>query len=201
MEPFTKEDAEKVLQTIHGWQETFLKKYGMHFIHGGDEWYILAKEPFPEADAYDGYLQLENGVGMVRLLEEEVKEALAALPGDARSRSVTIATGVLAAPFLQEHAKKIQKKYPNVKIQVLTVYNRFFGEQITVAGLITGQDLISQLKGAELGDRLLLTTHMLKSGEPVFLDDVTVEEAEKTLQIKISIVESSGSDLVNSIVE
>ncbi len=201
LEPFTKEDAEKVLQTIHGWQETFLKKYGMHFIHGGDEWYILAKEPFPEADAYDGYLQLENGVGMVRLLEEEVKEALAALPGDARSRSVTIATGVLAAPFLQEHAKKIQKKYPNVKIQVLTVYNRFFGEQITVAGLITGQDLISQLKGAELGDRLLLTTHMLKSGEPVFLDDVTVEEAEKTLQIKISIVESSGSDLVNSIVE
>lgn len=201
LEPFTKEDAEKVLQTIHGWQETFLKKYGMHFIHGGDEWYILAKEPFPEADAYDGFLQLENGVGMVRLLEEEVKEALAALPGDARSRSVTIATGVLAAPFLQEHAKKIQKKYPNVKIQVLTVYNRFFGEQITVAGLITGQDLISQLKGAELGDRLLLTTHMLKSGEPVFLDDVTVEEAEKTLQIKISIVESSGSDLVNSIVE
>ncbi len=201
LEPFTKEDAEKVLQTIHGWQETFLKKYGMHFIHGGDEWYILAKEPFPETDAYDGYLQLENGVGMVRLLEEEVKEALAALPGDARSRSVTIATGVLAAPFLQEHAKKIQKKYPNVKIQVLTVYNRFFGEQITVAGLITGQDLISQLKGAELGDRLLLTTHMLKSGEPVFLDDVTVEEAEKTLQIKISIVESSGSDLVNSIVE
>ena len=201
LEPFTKEDAEKVLQTIHGWQETFLKKYGMHFIHGGDEWYILAKEPFPEADAYDGYLQLENGVGMVWLLEEEVKEALAALPGDARSRSVTIATGVLAAPFLQEHAKKIQKKYPNVKIQVLTVYNRFFGEQITVAGLITGQDLISQLKGAELGDRLLLTTHMLKSGEPVFLDDVTVEEAEKTLQIKISIVESSGSDLVNSIVE
>ena len=201
LEPFTKEDAEKVLQTIHGWQETFLKKYGMHFIHGGDEWYILAKEPFPEADAYDGYLQLENGVGMVRLLEEEVKEALAALPGDARSRSVTIATGVLAAPFLQEHAKKIQKKYPNVKIQVLTVYNRFFGEQITVAGLITGQDLISQLKRAELGDRLLLTTHMLKSGEPVFLDDVTVEEAEKTLQIKISIVESSGSDLVNNIIE
>ena len=173
----------------------------MHFIHGGDEWYILANEPFPEADTYDGYLQLENGVGMVRLLEEEVKEALMELPGDARSHSVTIATGALAAPFLQKHAKRIQKKYPNIKIQVLTIYNQFFGEQITVAGLITGKDLLSQLKEAVLGDRLLLTTHMLKSGEPVFLDDVTVEEVEKTLQIKISIVESSGSDLVKNIIE
>lgn len=201
LEPFTKEDAREVLKAIHSWQEFFWERYGTHLIHGGDEWYILAEEPFPEADTYDGYLQLENGVGMVRLLEEEIKETLLKLPGDARSRSVTIATGVLAAPLLEEHAKKIQKKYPNVKIRVLTVYNRFFGEQITVAGLITGQDLIDRLKEEELGDRLLLTAHMLKSGEPVFLDDVTVEEVEKSLQIKISIVESSGSDLINNILE
>lgn len=201
LEPFTKEDACEVLKTIHRWQKKLYAEYGNHFIHGGDEWYILAEQPMPEEETYDGYLQLENGVGMVRLLKEEVQDTLERLDGDDRSRRVTIATGKLAAPFLQEHADSIRKKYPNVQIQVIPVRNRFFGDQITVAGLVTGQDLIGQLKDRELGDRLLITTNMLKSGEPVFLDDVTVEDVEKTLQIKISIVESSGSDFVSSIID
>ena len=199
LEPFTKEDACKVLDLIHSWQEKLLKEYGTHFIHAGDEWYILAERPMPEETTYDGYLQLENGVGMVRLLKEEVDAYLKKLPGDDRKRRVTIATGVLAAPYLREHAASIQKKYPGVEVQVITVKNEFFGGKITVAGLITGQDLVNQLRGKDLGEELLLTTNMLKSDEPVFLDDMTVEQLQTALQIKVSIVESSGNDFVNCI--
>ncbi len=199
LEPFTKEDACKVLDLIHSWQEKLLKEYGTHFIHAGDEWYILAERPMPEETSYDGYLQLENGVGMVRLLKEEVDAYLKKLPGDDRKRRVTIATGELAAPYLREHAASIQKKYPGVEVQVITVKNEFFGGKITVAGLITGQDLVNQLRGKDLGEELLLTTNMLKSDEPVFLDDMTVEQLQTALQIKVSIVESSGNDFVNCI--
>ena len=199
LESFTKEDACKVLDLIHGWQEKLVKKYGTHFIHAGDEWYILAERPIPDEMTYDGYLQLENGVGMVRLLKEEVETCLADLPGDDRKRKVTIATGELAAPYLREHVASIRKKYPNVDVQVITVKNEFFGGKITVAGLLTGQDLVNQLKGKDLGEELLLTTNMLKSDEPVFLDDMTVEQLQTALQIKVSIVESSGNDFVNCI--
>ena len=201
LEPFTKEDACEVLNLIHGWQEKLYKEWGNHFIHAGDEWYILAERPIPEEKTYDGYLQLENGVGMVRLLEEEVAQTLAGMTGDDRKIHRTIATGELAAPFLRKHVESVRKKYPNVDIQVLAIKNEFFGGKITVAGLITGTDLISQLKGKDLGDRLLLTNHMLKSGEPVFLDDVTVDDVQNALQIKVSIVESSGADFVSSLIE
>ena len=199
LEPFTKEDACNVLDLIHGWQEKLVKKYGTHFIHAGDEWYILAERPIPDESTYDGYLQLENGVGMVRLLREEVHARLTELPGDDRKRKITIATGELAAPYLREHVASIREKYPNVNVQVITVKNEFFGGKITVAGLITGQDLVNQLKGKDLGEELLLTTNMLKNDEPVFLDDMTVEQLQTSLQIKISIVESSGNDFVNCI--
>ena len=201
LEPFTKEDACEVLDLIHGWQEKLYKEWGNHFIHAGDEWYILAERPIPEEKTYDGYLQLENGVGMVRLLDEEVAQTLAGMTGDDRKIHRTIATGELAAPFLRKHVESVRKKYPNVDIQVLAIKNEFFGGKITVAGLITGTDLISQLKGKDLGDRLLLTNHMLKSGEPVFLDDLTVEDVQNALQIKVSIVESSGADFVSSLIE
>lgn len=201
LEPFTKEDACEVLDLIHGCQEKLYKEWGNHFIHAGDEWYILAERPIPEEKTYDGYLQLENGVGMVRLLEEEVVQTLAGMTGDDRKIHRTIATGELAAPFLRKHVESVRKKYPNVDIQVLAIKNEFFGGKITVAGLITGTDLISQLKGKDLGDRLLLTNHMLKSGEPVFLDDVTVDDVQNALQIKVSIVESSGADFVSSLIE
>ncbi len=197
--PFTKEDAGQVLACIHRWQKQLYERCGTHFIHAGDEWYILAGQPMPEEDTYDGYLQLENGVGMVRLLEEEVLLALREHSGDDRRRAVSIATGELAAPYLRRHAERIREKYPNIRVTVFPVKNEFFGERITVAGLITGRDLIRQLSGQDLGERLLLSTHMLKSGEPVFLDDVTVEEVEKALQIRVSIVESSGNDLVEKI--
>ena len=200
LEPFTKEDAEKVLDQIERWQTRFFEKYGLHFVHPGDEWYLLAGRPIPPEEQYDGYLQLENGVGMMRLLMEETKEYLNSLDGDERRRNVSVATGTAAAPLLRQVAQQIQSRFPNVSCHVYAVPNRFFGEQITVAGLLTGQDLQDYLKQQELGDNLLLTSHMLRSGARVFLDDMTVEELENSLQIPITIVESGGRDLINAVI-
>lgn len=199
LKPFTPEDAKEVLDLIHRTQERMFREHGIHFIHGGDEWYLLAGEPLPEESRYDGYLQLENGVGMLRLLEEEVKEELSKRQGDGRSHEISIATGRLAADAICSHVERIQKKYPGVWVHVYPIRNDFFGETITVSGLLTGQDLIAQLKGKRLGERLLLPCNVLRSGESVFLDDVTVEELEIALQKPVNIVKSSGRDFVKSV--
>lgn len=199
LEPFTKEDACAVLALIHSWQDRLYKEYGSHFIHAGDEWYLLAEEEIPTEDSYDGYMQLENGVGMIRLLQEEVREELATLAGDDCERRVTIATGELAAPILEELGQEIKAKYPKLDLQVKAVKNEFFGGKITVAGLLTGQDLKKQLADLNLGEELLLTEHMMKSGEQVFLDDVTVEELSGALQVPITIVKSDGKSFLDAV--
>ena len=199
LEPFTKEDACAVLALIHSWQDRLYKEYGSHFIHAGDEWYLLAEKEIPTEDSYDGYMQLENGVGMIRLLQEEVREELAALAGDDCERRVTIATGELAAPILEELGQEIKAKYPKLDLQVKAVKNEFFGGKITVAGLLTGQDLKKQLADLNLGEELLLTEHMMKSGEQVFLDDVTVEELSGALQVPITIVKSDGKSFLDAV--
>ena len=201
LESFTKEDAKEVLKCIHKWQDKMYEKYENHFVHGGDEWYILAGEELPEEENYDGYLQYENGVGMVRFLLDAVADKLQELPGDERERTVSIVTGKLMEPFLKEIVKDIQKKYPNVEVYVHGIRNEFFGENITVAGLITAQDIINQMKDVKKGDKILLPDNMLRSGECVFLDDITVEELEKALQVKVDIVESSGQDFVEKIIK
>ncbi|EOS81842.1 hypothetical protein C817_00236 [Dorea sp. 5-2] len=200
LEPFQREDARRVLKTIHRWQERLYEEYGTHFIHAGDEWYILAGEELPEEERYDGYLQLENGVGMLRLLEEEFREAYEGAEGDQRKREVSIATGLLAAPYIQRMAEQLAVKYPKTEIHVYPIRNDFFGELITVSGLITGQDLIRQLRGRELGERLLLPCNMFRSGEEVFLDDVTLSEVEEALQVEAYIVKSSGRDLMEAVI-
>lgn len=197
--PFSREEARQVLEMIHRAQERMYEKHGSHFIHAGDEWYLLAGEPLPEEDRYDGYLQLENGVGMLRLLEEEVKEELRSREGDARVHEVSIATGRLAYEAVCKHVERIGAKYPGVKVHVYPIRNDFFGEQITVSGLLTGKDLMAQLKGKRLGERLLLPCNVLRSGESVFLDDVTVDELETALQIPVNIVKSGGQDFVKSV--
>ncbi len=200
LEPFTREDAEQVLDLIHSWQERIYREYGTHFIHAGDEWYLLAEREIPEEETYDGYLQLENGVGMVRLLREETAAELAERQGDDRKRRVTIATGELAAPILREIGDDITKKYPGIDLQIQAIKNEFFGGKITVAGLLTGQDLAKQLSGLDLGAELLLGDHMLKSGEQVFLDDMTVAQLSGTLQVPITIVKSDGKAFVEAVV-
>ena len=201
LEPFTKEEAKCVLETIHRWQEKLYVKYGVHFIHAGDEWYLLAEEEIPEEERYDGYLQLENGVGMLRLLFNEFDEAYRNIEGDNRERTLSIATGRLAYPYLKRIAEKMEEKYPNIRIRVYSVRNDFFGERITVSGLVTAQDIMAQLEGKELGERLLLPCNMLKADEDIFLDDYTVSQVSDALQVPIVIVKSSGQDLIDAILE
>lgn len=200
LEPFTKEDAREVLSVIHRWQEKIYQEHGIHMIHAGDEWYVLAEEEVPEEERYDGYLQLENGVGMMRLLFNEVQEALSAVTGDERQREISLATGRLMYPYIGKILEEIRKKFPNITTHLYAIRNDFFGERITVSGLITGQDLTGQLKGQPLGERLLLPCNMLKIGEPVFLDDFTLEEMENSLQVKTDIVKSSGQDLLDAVI-
>ena len=198
LEPFTKEEARQVLEIIHRWQKKIYEEYGLHFIHAGDEWYLLAEEEVPEEERYDGYLQLENGVGMLRLLFNEFEDAFRQQKGDQRSAELSAATGKLAYPYILRMAERIEERYPGVKIHVYCIRNDFFGERITVSGLITGGDIIAQLKGKRLGSRLLLPCNMLKADEDVFLDDLTVKEVSDALQVPVNIVKSSGQDLVDA---
>ena len=201
LEPFTKEDACEVIDLIEKWQKINYERHGIHFIHASDEWYILAEREMPEEGRYDGYIQLENGVGMLRLLHEEVMDSLDEKTDDGKEEELSIATGRLPYPYLDKLVKGIMKVYPGRKVHVYPIRNDFFGEKITVAGLITGQDLIAQLKDKPLGDRLILPSVMFKSGEEVFLDDITKTQAEDALQIPINIVKSSGYDLVDAILD
>ena len=201
MTTFDAEGSARVIDQIEAWQKKIYAEHGIHFVQASDEFYIMAGRELPEEDRYDGYIQLENGVGMVRLLKEEVSEVLDGMTGDDREVEISMATGRLAAVYLQELVEKIQEKFPKVTAHIYPIRNDFFGETITVAGLITGQDLMAQLKGQALGSRLLIPSVMLRSGEDVFLDDITVGQLEEALQIPIDVVESGGYDFVTSIIE
>ena len=199
LEPFTKEDAEEVIDTIEEWQKKSMEEYGIHFVHASDEWYLLAERQLPEEERYDGYLQLENGVGMLRLLQEEFTQALSHSEGSDRERSVILATGMLAAPTLTGLCQFLKEKFPNVTAKVIPIRNDFFGERITVSGLITGQDLVAQLKGNCDADCLLLPINMLRSGEETLLDDYTLTQVSEELHISIRVVSSDGEDLLRAI--
>ncbi len=208
LEPFDREDAVSVLQMIHAFQKECCERFGLHFIHASDEWYILAGWELPEEECYDGYLQLENGVGMLRLFLNEFEEARKELENKLLRESVkyppmeiSMATGGLAYPYICRMAEALMEMIEGLTIHVYHIVNEFFGEMITVSGLLTGTDIIGQLKEKPLGSRLLLPENVLRSGESVFLDDVTVEEMERALQVKIDIVKSSGHDLVDRILE
>ena len=209
LEPFDGKDAAMVIDCIERWQKKIYKSSGCHFIHASDEWYILAGRDFPEEERYDGYLQLENGVGMMRLLYEETRQQILGMEEaeeekvssilKAGKREISLATGKLAAPHMERLYSLVKEKYSNVVLHIYEIENRFFGERITVSGLITGTDLSMQLKGKELGTELLLPVSMMRSGEKVFLDDMTVEQLENALQIKVRIVKSSGCDFVKAL--
>lgn len=194
LEPFTSRDAEQVIDLIEDWQKKIFPQYGIHFVHASDEWYLLAGRELPQEERYDGYLQLENGVGMLRLLEVQKEETLKSLKGDDRKGSLSFATGHLAYPFIQDYAHRLLGKYPNLRINGYEIKNEFFGEQITVSGLLTGQDIVKQLKGKPLGEFLLLPCNLLRDGENVFLDNMTVEQLEEELGVPVKIVEEHGRD-------
>ena len=231
LEPFTREDARHLIDTVESWQKKLYPEHGTHFIHASDEWYILAGRELPEEESYDGYPQLENGVGMIRLLVDEftqvldeykeylskdpkarkqIEEAQKGLGLDYRqsveamclmpcSRNVGIVTAHLAYPYLKKLAKQLNQLRPDIMIDVYDIENEFFGPNITVSGLITGQDIIKQLKPCQLGEELLIPANMLRSGETVFLDDVSIADIENDLQVKVRVVELCGADLLEAL--
>lgn len=202
---FDQKSAEEAINIIETWQRKMWREQGTHFIHASDELYLLAGRDLPEDERYDGYPQLENGVGMLRLLDKEVsqalegKENLTDLEEAGQEEALSVATGRLAYPYIKKQIEKITRRYPGKTVHLYAIRNDFFGESITVAGLLTGQDIIRQLSGRPLGERLLLPECMFRSGEEVFLDDVTREEMQNALQIPINIVKSGGQDLVRAV--
>ena len=212
LELFTKEEACQVIDMIESRQKKYYEEFGLHFIHASDEWYILAERDFPEEERYDGYIQLENGVGMMRLLINEFQEALEELRKseeyerlrETLSRTVTIATGKLTYRTIRMFAETLMREFSELTVHVYAIRNDFFGETITVSGLVTGQDLVGQLKeaketGVDLGDTLLIPGNMLRSGEQVFLDDLTVQDVEQALDVQVSAVESGGKDFIDAV--
>lgn len=196
---YSREMAAQVIEQVEKWQSYFLEKRGTRFAFLSDEFYVLAGIKRPEYDAYEGFVQIENGVGLMTKLEFEVEQALAKNDQLPKKRRVSIATGVSAYAFIKALSERVMTRYKDIEISVYEIKNNFFGECITVAGLITGTDIISQLKNADLGECLILPKSMLKSGESVFLDDTTIEELEKTLNATVTPVEVSGDGFLSGV--
>lgn len=208
LESFNHDDAEIVIDMIEEYQQEYYLKHGFHFIHASDEWYILAGRDFPEEERYDGYLQLENGVGMMRLLWNEFMEEYEQLDLNSYSgyeknskTEVSIATGVLAYDMINRMSKMLENKFEGLTIHCYKIINHYFGEKITVSGLITGTDLMAQLKDKELGERLLLPNNILRSGEDVFLDDYTLDDVCKGLNTEIVITPSDGKGFIKAVID
>ena len=197
LSPFTPEGAEETVAAVERFGETCLSEIGTRLAWCSDELYQRAGLPLPPEGFYEDYTQLENGVGMLRLLETEFTAALErSSPPDGAAFS--IATGAAAAPLLSELLERAREKYPALNGRVYTIINRFYGESVTVSGLLTGTDLISQLRGQELGERLLISADMLRREEVDFLDSVTLAEAAAALGIPIYPVPCDGGRLCDA---
>ena len=199
LEPFTKEEAREVIAQVEKWQKIFKEKFGINYVYAADEFYMMSDTPIPNEEYYDGYPQIENGVGMTRSYLNEFYDYLNSIDGDDRDRNVSVVTGELFYNCSLEMADAIKKKFPNVDAKVYKIINDFFGHTITVTGLLVGHDIIEQLKGKDLGDELLLPANTLKYGEDIFLDDVSLDDLKCVLQTKPIIVKSNGKDFVDKV--
>ncbi|MBP3524471.1 MAG: DUF512 domain-containing protein [Clostridia bacterium] len=202
LRPYTKEEALTVVRQAEAFQKEMLKRHGTRFVFPSDEFYQIAGLPIPEADTYEDFPQFENGVGLLARLRDEFREAYQLArrfdPDDKEivPRRVVMATGTSVAPFMQTLLDEYP--IPGVQIAIHPIVNRFFGETVTVSGLITGQDLVAQLKGVE-ADEILITESMLREGEDIFLDDMTLQEAQESLGIRIHPVPDDGADLLDAL--
>lgn len=196
--PFDARSAGDTIDLVEAFGALCLKKYGSRIFFPSDEFFLKAGRPLPPDEYYEDYTQLENGVGMLRLLHEEFLSALEFDGIFCDGVPFSIATGVSAAPFLAKLLVTASEKYGNIKGTVYPIVNDFFGHTINVAGLITGGDLIAQLKGKELGARLLIPVNMLRDGEGVFLDDVTLGDVRRELNVEVVTVEQDGGALLRA---
>ena len=199
-EPFTKEDSEKVLDQIEEWQKKNLEKFGSRIVYAADEFYLKAEREIPEPECYEDFQQFENGVGMLSLFKSEFYGLLPQITDrEKRKRTLSLVTGAAAFGLISEIASEIMKKFPNITINTYCIRNDFFGEMITVSGLLTGTDIINQLKGRELGEYIILPDSLLRNGETVLLDDIYLSDIERELGVKVKIALNSAESLVNRI--
>lgn len=207
--PHDKISASRTIEQVAEWQERLLKKKGSRIVYPADEFYVMAGCEMPDYYEYEDFPQLENGVGLVALFKHEFNDYLNYLKrlnidnlhmlrSNNKMRKVSIATGVLAYEFINGLARELEKTFENIRINVYPVKNDFFGEQVTVTGLLTGRDIIQQLSCGEpdLGEELLISESMLKANDDVFLDDYTVKMLEEQLNIKLTVVKNNGKDFI-----
>ena len=197
---YESETARAVVRQLERWGDRCEQKYGQRICYAADEFYLKAQLPIPPAPFYGDFDQLENGVGLMASLKQEFLDALEDFVPPASSRKVTLATGVAAHPFLDTLLDELRQRCHNLTCNVVPIVNDFFGDTITVAGLVTGGDLLKQLRGRELGDALLLPDVMLRREGDIFLDDVSLEELSEALQIQIITVPNDGYALLDAVV-
>ena len=195
MTPFTKESATEVIEQVEKWQKIFKEKVGTNLFYLSDEFYITAGKPIPKAEEYFGFPQIENGVGLCASFQDEFESALRLSENNIVKTEKSIATGVISYDFI----KSLTEKLSGEKIHVHKIENDFFGHKITVTGLITGGDLIRQLKGKPLGETLVISGSMLRHDEDIFLDNITLEEVEKELNVKVVVNRNDGFDFLDTL--
>lgn len=196
---FNAEEAKQVVEITERWGDKLAENNESRIVYASDEFYLLAGLPIPEPEFYGDFDQLDNGVGLLALLQQEFRSAMMQAGEFNEEKHLTIATGELAYPMMKQFAAEIMERFPTVKIGVEKIVNDFFGHTVTVAGLVTGQDLIAQLKGKELGSELLIPSTMLRHEQDRFLDDVTREQVEQELSVSLTTTENDGFDLLEKI--
>ena len=199
IKPFDPKMCLEVIKAVTKLQEEFLEKHGSRIVYLADEFYIGACIEIPDAESYEGFPQLENGVGLIASMKEEFSHAITLIPKKERKRNISIVTGELAAPFIKNLAKTIEEISAGIKISVFPIKNNFFGGGVNVAGLVCGQDILNQLKNKNLGDEILIPYSMLRDDEDIFLDDVTTKDIEKAFSVKVIPVLNDGYDFVEKV--
>ena len=199
---YEKDNSLNVIEHVEAAQSYYLKKTGTRFAFLSDEFYLIASRELPSYKNYEGFYQLENGVGITRLFLEEITKSLNESDYSANEvKNATIVTGEYAVPYLKDAATQVMEKYSKTRLDVIGITNEFFGTTIKVSGLITGKDLITQLKKKKIANNLLIPDNMLKSGEKLFLDDLEIKDIEKELKTRVITCKEDGSDLIKNIME
>ncbi len=201
LKSYNKDTARATLEQIEKWGDKFTKEYGRRTVFASDEFYLKAGIAIPDADFYEGFQQLEDGVGLMACLKDEFEWALSEREGSDISREMTLACGKAPEAFLKELMLSLREKFPNVRVNVVGVENKFFGGEIDVTGLVTGVDLINALKGKELGGKLIISTAMLRHEGDLFLDDVSTDDVERALGVALVPVMNDGERLLDEILK
>ena len=200
LEPFNKEDAISVVSQVEQWQKKLKKEFSTNFVFLSDEFYLKAEKEIPFYKHYEDFVQIENGVGMLSCFRHEFYEALKQIRPVSNGSKKAVITGVLAYDLIKELAIVSDKRY-NTNTEVFCIENNFFGEHITVSGLLTGRDIIKQIKGKTLAKKILIPENVFKKDEYVLLDDITLQDLERELEAEILVVKKNGGDFLSKLLE